>query len=297
MDHTLAGAIARSKRFKGISADDEYDHDIGVEMSDAKSSRQSEAKRHGQAKAQAAAETRRHYTAAEKAEQRLSKHRHLILAIGHHAYLRVQDASPLAPLHCVIEPLGAGAPSYAAAPEEVADEVRNFQKCFIRMLDAEGQSAVFLEQHFAPELSGLGGPGSSAGLAAGSMRLECVPLTKRDGDAASGFFRKAILESGEEWSQHRKLYETKGTVRGAIPPGFSYFCVGFGIASGYATVIENQDEWPADFGRDVLEGILEHEDAGIPLARRGKEPFERLQARVLAAGKVFEPHDWTKQLE
>ena len=51
-------------------------------------------------------------------------------------------------------------------------------------------------------------------------------------------------------------------MRGAIPPGFSYFCVGFGIGSGYATVIENTDEWPADFGRDVLEGILEHEDAG-----------------------------------
>ena len=83
-------------------------------------------------------------------------------------------------------------------------------------------------------------------------------------------------------------------MRGAIPPGFSYFCVGFGIASGYATVIENQDEWPADFGRDVLEGILEHEDSGIPLSKRQKEPFERLQQRVLAVTKAFAPYDWTK---
>ena len=37
--------------------------------------------------------------------------------------------------------------------------------------------------------------------------------------------------SGEEWSTHRKLHELKqGSVRGTIPPGFSYFCVSFGIA-------------------------------------------------------------------
>ena len=70
----------------------------------------------------------------------------------------------------------------------------------------------------------------------------------------------------------------------------------FALHEGYATVIESQEAWPKDFGRDVLEGILEHEDAGIPLNRRRKEPFERLQARVLAVSKKFEPFDWTKQI-
>ena len=63
-----------------------------------------------------------------------------------------------------------------------------------------------------------------------------------------------------------------------------------------ATVIENQDDWPRDFGRDVLEGILEHPDAGIPLARRRKEPFDKMQQRVLAMTKAFAPFDWTTQL-
>ena len=34
----------------------------------------------------------------------------------------------------------------------------------------------------------------------------------------------------------------------------------------------------------------------LPLARRRKEPFERLQQRVVAVTKAFEPYDWTKQL-
>ena len=85
-------------------------------------------------------------------------------------------------------------------------------------------------------------------------------------------------------------------MRGTVPPGFSYFAVGFGVHAGYATVIEDTDEWPADFGRDVLEGIVEHADSGIPLARRRPEPFERLQQRVVAVTKAFEPFDWTKQL-
>lgn len=85
-------------------------------------------------------------------------------------------------------------------------------------------------------------------------------------------------------------------MRGTVPPGFSYFYVSFGIQSGYATVIEDTDEWPADFGRDVLEGILEHADSGIPLARRQKEPFQKLQQRVVAVTKAFAPFDWTKEM-
>ena len=300
VDRTLASSIAKSKRFKGLSAEDEYDYDAGVEMSDAKGSRQSDARRQNQAKSAAASADRRAYTAAERAEQRFSKHRQLIIAVANHVYLRLADVSPLAPAHLVIEPIGQ-VTCLTEAAEEVADEVRNFQKCLIRMLEANGQHAIFLEQHYAPAGRGASEvlPGAAAASFSGarSMRVECVPLTARDGNAAPAYYRKAILESGEEWSQHRKLHEMKnGSVRGTVPPGFSYFAVGFGVHAGYATVIEDTDEWPADFGRDVLEGIVEHEDAGIPLARRRKEPFERLQQRVVAVTKAFEPYDWTKQL-
>ena len=304
IDANMADAISRSKRYKGPNnADDEYDYDDGVEMSDARSAKQSEAKRQRQAKAAAGMERKQQATASERAEARFSRHKALVVAVGQHTYLRLQDVSPLAPGHCVIEPLQAVS-CLTEAAEEVADEVRNFQKCLIRMHEADGRECIFLEQHTAPArlLAGAaaGGLGGLAGLVGGggrTMAVECVPLSARDGRAAPAYFRKAILESGEEWSQHRKLHEMpRGSVRGVVPPGFSYFACSFGVGSGYATVIEDEAEWPHDFGRDVLEGILEHPDAGIPLARRKREPFDAMQRRVVAATKAFEPHDWTKML-
>ena len=86
-----------------------------------------------------------------------------------------------------------------------------------------------------------------------SEYVRAVPNKPVEGGDGRSVFT-AILESGEEWATHRKLHEMKaGSVRGTVPPGFSYFGVSFGIQSGYATVIENTDEWPADFGRDVLD--------------------------------------------
>ena len=123
-----------------------------------------------------------------------------------------------------------------------------------------------------------------------------VLLPTRDAAAAPGYFKQALLECDEEWSQHRKLYDTKGSVRGTVPPSFSYFDASFGLQAGYAHVVENEAEWKADFGRDVLEGLLDHPDAGIPLARRKKESAEASRKRVIALTKRFQPYDWTTQL-
>ena len=90
----MADAIARSKRFKGLSADDEYDHDGGVEMSDAKAGRQSEARKQQQARSAAASALKQQSSAAEKSEARFNRHKQLVIAIGHHVYLRLQAHGP-----------------------------------------------------------------------------------------------------------------------------------------------------------------------------------------------------------
>lgn len=84
-------------------------------------------------------------------------------------------------------------------------------------------------------------------------------------------------------------------MRGIVPTGFPYFACSFGVNDGYATIIEDERAWAKDFGRDILEGILEHPDAGIPMARRKKEPFEHLKRRVTSLTDEFRPFDWTKQ--
>ena len=87
--------------------------------------------------------------------------RHLVVALGDHAFLRLQPHAPIAKGHVVIEPVEHAA-SLADAPEEVrppaisprprasssrprafsqvADEVRNFQKCLIRQAHEQARS-------------------------------------------------------------------------------------------------------------------------------------------------------------
>ena len=283
IDGNTADAIARSKRYKGpVSADDEYDHDDGLEQSESRQSRQSAAKRARHEAQAAATAERRGVTSAQRADERFSSSRHLVVALGEHTYLRLQQLSPISPGHCVIEAIQQ-ADCLTAAAEEVATEVRNFRKCLIRMAEAEGKQCVFMETYRPAHRP--------------FMAVECVPLAERDASVVPAYFKKAILECDEEWSQHRKLYETQGCAIGVIPPSFAYFDVGFGLQSGYAHVIEDEAEWKVDFGRNVLEGILEHPDGGIPLARRRKPAPDALREAVADFTKRFEPFDWTRQLE
>ncbi len=60
------------------------------------------------------------------------------------------------------------------------------------------------------------------------------------------------MECESEWSDNKKLVELAkkgGDIRRAIPKGFSYFAVDFGLQSGYAHVIEDEQRFPANFAK------------------------------------------------
>lgn len=63
------------------------------------------------------------------------------------------------------------------------------------------------------------------------------------------------MECEGEWSDNKKLIELAGKggdIRRAIPKGFSYFSVDFGLQSGYAHAIEDEQSFPANFAKVPL---------------------------------------------
>ena len=61
--------------------------------------------------------------------------------------------------------------------------------------------------------------------------LHCIPLDEDcdQRDLAPMIFKKAIMESDEQWSQHKKLIDfRKKGLRRCVPKNFPYFAVSFG---------------------------------------------------------------------
>lgn len=124
--------------------------------------------------------------------------------------------------------------------------------------------------------------------------IECIPIPYGVYEDAPAYFKEAILGSGEEWSQHKKLIDT--SIRGfrhSLVSNLPYFHVWCGLDKGYGHVIEGQGfkHW---FGKEVLAGML---DLGPELWRKPKyyHPAENHQ-RQQAFLKDWEKWDWTAAL-
>ena len=61
------------------------------------------------------------------------------------------------------------------------------------------------------------------------------------------------MESEGEWTDNKKLVDLSkvkdGDIRRAIPKGFSYVSVDFGLQKGYAHVIENEHNIKSSFAK------------------------------------------------
>ena len=264
------------RKITGITPDDEYDSDIRIFP-------QSNPKRAQQDLLWVSREARNESVIQEQQMKRLNIGKHCVIAVGTKCRLRLEDCSPIGLGHCIIEPLEPVI-SHVDAEEDVAIEVRNFQKCLVRMFESRGARPIFFEQVLLNKNSSL----------RSAMSIECVPLPLRDVETAPGYFKKAILESESEWATHKQVYATNGCVRGIVPPNFPYFDVSFGLLSGFAHVIEDGGRWKVNFGRDIIEGFVAHPDSGIPLQGRVRLSVEEMCRRVDEFGRAFSEVDWTK---
>ncbi|XP_022975650.1 CWF19-like protein 2 [Cucurbita maxima] len=168
----------------------------------------------------------------------------------------------------------------------VWEEIRNFKKCLIIMFAKQEKDVVFLE--------------TVVGLAKQRRHclIECIPLPQGIAKEAPLYFKKAIDEAEEEWSQHnaKKLIDTsvKG-LRGSIPENFPYFHVEFGLNKGFVHVIDDEDNFKTSFGLNVIRGMLQLAEEDMHRGRR----YESVEVQKQAVANFlqdWEPFDWTKQL-
>uniref|UniRef100_A0A8C9U7S6 CWF19-like protein 2 n=1 Tax=Scleropages formosus TaxID=113540 RepID=A0A8C9U7S6_SCLFO len=205
--------------------------------------------------------------------------KHLVVAIGTKVYLCLPNAVSLTEGHCLVVPLQHHTAA-TALDEEVWDEVQRFRRALVKMFVDQEQDCVFLETHMNPKQRR-------------HMVYECVPLPKELGDMAPIYFKKAIMESDEEWAMNKKLVDLYSKdIRRAVPRGLPYFSVDFGLQGGFAHVIENEQKFPHYFGKEVLGGMLDLEP------RRWRKParenFEEQRKKVLQFAQKWKPYDCTK---
>ncbi|NWT32522.1 C19L2 protein, partial [Cardinalis cardinalis] len=114
---------------------------------------------------------------------------------------------------------------------------RMFRNALVKMFEAKDLDCVFLETNMSMKKRY-------------HMVYECIPLPKEVGDMAPIYFKKAIMESDEEWSMNKKLIDLSSKdIRKSVPKGLPYFSVDFGLQGGFAHVIEDQHNFPHYFGK------------------------------------------------
>ncbi|XP_030056116.1 CWF19-like protein 2 [Microcaecilia unicolor] len=205
--------------------------------------------------------------------------KHLIIAIGVKVYLCLPNSLSLTEGHCLIAPLQ----HHTAATfldEDIWEEVQLFRKALVKMFEAKGLDCVFLETNMDMKKRY-------------HMLYECIPLPKEVGDMAPIYFKKAIMESDEEWSMNKKLIDLSSRdIRKSVPKGLPYFSVNFGLQGGYAHVIEDKYKFPHYFGKEIVGGMLDLEPRRWRKAIR--ENFDDQRKKVLQFAQWWKPYDFTK---
>ncbi|XP_006151005.1 CWF19-like protein 2 isoform X2 [Tupaia chinensis] len=205
--------------------------------------------------------------------------KHLIIAIGVKVYLCLPNFRSLTEGHCLIVPLQ----HHRAATlldEDIWEEIQMFRKSLVKMFEDKGLDCVFLETNMSMKKQY-------------HMVYECIPLPKEVGDMAPIYFKKAIMESDEEWSMNKKLIDLSSKdIRKSVPRGLPYFSVDFGLQGGFAHVIEDQHKFPHYFGKEIIGGMLDVEPR---LWRKGiRENFEDQRKKALQFSQWWKPYDFTR---
>lgn len=201
--------------------------------------------------------------------------KNLIVAMGTHVYVSLPWHEGIQIGHCVITPL-AHVSCSTQLDEDVWSEIVDFMRALNRMFTELKKDVIFFEtaRHLNKRPH---------------MQIHCIPSTNFE--LAPFYFKKAILESEEEWATNKQLIDLKGRdVRRAVPKGLPYFWVRFGMADGFAHVIEDQNSFPWYFAQEVIGGLLELEP------KLWKKPWklQNSKPKVHQFASWWKPYDITQ---
>lgn len=172
------------------------------------------------------------------------------------------------------------------------EEIRNFMKSLIRMYNQQGRDVIFYENAAFHERN----PRHAA--------MQAVPIPFELGETAPAFFREAILDAADEWSQHKKIIDTlarskdglgKMAFRRSLVKEMPYFHVWFDLDGGMGHVVENTEKWPRGdrFAREIIGGMLDADPGDVH--RQGKWTRGG-DHRMDGFKKRWRKWDWTKAL-
>ncbi|XP_017480826.1 PREDICTED: CWF19-like protein 2 homolog [Rhagoletis zephyria] len=200
----------------------------------------------------------------------------LLVSMGEQVYLALPWHIGLQPGHCIISTTQ-HVSCCTQLDENTWSEVNDFLKALTRMFAAQKKDIVFFE--IASHLSRRP-----------HLNIHCVPIPDKQAEMAPFYFKKAVEESELEWSVNKQLIslgrDGKG-LRNSIPKGLPYFWVNFGMASGFAHVIEDEDRFPANFALEIIGGILELD------AKKWRKPQK--EQNTIAKVKMFA--DWWRKYD
>lgn len=283
-DVHLAQKIVQNKKYTTYGqADDEYDYDDGPRK---KSRKKGGVENHKSL--DTANHARRILTQQERCQfcfENPTRPKHLVVAIANFSYLSLPVWRPIAPGHCCILTMQHESAT-RSLDDNVWEEFRNFKKCLIMMFAKQEKDLIFLETVM------------SLARQKRHCLVECIPLSKEVAKQAPLYFKKAIDEAEDEWSQHnaKKLIDTsvKG-LRASIPKDFPYFHVEFGLNKGFVHVIDDEKQFSSSFGLNVIRGMLKLPPEDMHQRRR-RESVDTQREAVASFARDWEPFDWTKQL-
>eukprot|EP00002_Diphylleia_rotans_P021350 TRINITY_DN4157_c0_g1_i5.p1 TRINITY_DN4157_c0_g1~~TRINITY_DN4157_c0_g1_i5.p1 ORF type:complete len:757 (-),score=210.76 TRINITY_DN4157_c0_g1_i5:246-2516(-) len=287
LDQDLAAAenIARNARYKGKEFDEDYEYDQDMSAYEDHRKRQSRDKQESRQKNRMIKEY--------KIEQEIQdncwfcfdsakRQKQLALSFGEKVYLAIPDRGILHPYQCLIVPMN-HIHSSIAADEEVYAEIQRFKQSLVQMMKSLGYGIIFIETNTNHKRRR-------------HMFIECIPLPKDLAMDAPLYYRKAIMESDEEWSQNKKLIDTsKKGLRWSIPKEFPYFHVEFGSGGGFGHVIEDEEKFPHYYGKSIVGSMLDCEpNRWLKPRKENPDYLLDIRKKFLADWQKF---DWTVELD